>query len=137
VPVIEVPEVKRGKTVKVEKKFMPGYLLIKMQMTDESWHLVKSVPKISGFLGSKSTPKSLSELEVSEIFSQLESQKKNATTTSLYEVGETVTVVDGPFEGFSGIVEEIDDEKFRLKIAILIFGKATPIELAFNQVKKV
>ena len=136
VPVIEVPEIKRGKPTKVEKKFMPGYILIKMEMTDESWHLVKSVPKTTGFLGSKSKPKSLSEAEVQNIFRQLESEAKGANLSKLYEIGEQVIVTDGPFDTFTGTVEEIDNEKQRLRISISIFGKATPIDLSFSQVKK-
>ncbi len=136
VPVIEVPEVKRGKNVKTEKKFMPGYILINMMMTDDSWHLVKSVAKVTGFLGSKSTPKPLTEKEVQNIFSKLESETKDARISKLYEVGEAVVVTDGPFETFIGVVEEIDYDKSRLKLAISIFGKATPIELNFTQVKK-
>lgn len=136
VPVIEVPEIKRGKPTKVEKKFMPGYILIKMEMTDASWHLVKSVPKTTGFLGSKSKPKSLSEAEVQNIFRQLESEAKGANLSKLYEIGEQVIVTDGPFDTFTGTVEEIDNEKQRLRISISIFGKATPIDLSFSQVKK-
>ncbi|XVN42310.1 MAG: transcription termination/antitermination protein NusG [Candidatus Rickettsia vulgarisii] len=136
VPVIEVPEVKRGKNVKTEKKFMPSYVLIKMNMTDKSWHLVKSVPKVTGFLGSKDRPQPLSEREVQNIFSQLESEAKDARTSKLYEIGESVVVIDGPFDTFTGVVEEADYEKSRLKVSISIFGKATPIELNFTQVKK-
>ena len=136
VPVIEVPEIKRGKKVLTEKKFMPGYILIKMNMTDESWHLVKSVPKITGFLGSKTTPQALAESEVQTIFSQLEAETKSASIASLYGVGDKVQVIDGPFDSFSGIVEEVDGEAQKLKISVSIFGKATPIELSFTQVKK-
>lgn len=136
VPVVEVPEIKRGKKVLTEKKFMPGYVLIKMTMTDESWHLVKSVPKTTGFLGSKTSPQSLSEAEVKVVFSQLEAESKNASTSSLYSVGDKVQVIDGPFDSFSGVVEEVDIESQKLKIAVSIFGKATPIELSFTQVKK-
>ena len=137
IPVIEVPEIKRGKTVKTEKKFMPGYILIKMAMNDKSWHLVKNIPKISGFLGSKSTPEPLSESEVQNIFAQIESETIGATSTSLYEIGEQVMVLDGPFDSFVGIVDEIDNDKQRLRISISIFGKATPIDLGFTQVKKI
>jgi len=137
VPVIEVPEVKKGKQVITEKKFMPGYILIKMMMTDESWHLVKSVPKISGFLGGKTRPKAMSEEEVARIFKQLEVVSKTVVPTSLYSIGEKIQVIDGPFDSFSGVVEEIDVESQRLKISVSIFGKATPIDLGFNQVKKV
>ncbi|WP_341758747.1 transcription termination/antitermination protein NusG [Candidatus Tisiphia endosymbiont of Ditula angustiorana] len=136
VPVIEVPEVKRGKNVKTEKKFMPGYILIKMNMTDDSWHLVKSVTKVTGFLGSKSTPQALSEKEIQNIFSKLEAETKDARISKLYEIGEAVIVTDGPFETFTGVIEEIDYDKNRLRVSISIFGKATPIELNFTQVKK-
>lgn len=136
VPVIEVPEVKRGKTIKTEKKFMPGYILIKMEMTDESWHLVKSVPKITGFLGSRSHPQPLTEKEVQNIFSQLESEAKDVTSAKLYDIGEQVVVIDGPFDTFTGVIEDIDIEKQRLRVSISIFGKATPIDLGFAQVKK-
>jgi transcriptional antiterminator NusG len=136
VPVIEVPEIKRGKQVITEKKFMPGYILIKMKMTDESWHLVKSVPKITGFLGSKTQPNAMSEAEVQRIFRQLESESKNAGTSSLYNVGDKIQVIDGPFDSFSGVVEEVDGASEKLKISVSIFGKATPIELSFTQVKK-
>lgn len=136
VPVVEVPEIKRGKKVLAEKKFMPGYVLIKMKMTDESWHLVKSVPKITGFLGSKTTPQSLSDSEVKRIFSQLEAESKTASISSLYNVGDKVQVIDGPFDSFSGVVEEVDIEGQKLKVSVSIFGKATPIELSFTQVKR-
>lgn len=136
VPVVEVPEIKRGKQVLAEKKFMPGYVLIKMNMTDESWHLVKSVPKITGFLGSKTTPQSLSDNEVKRIFSQLEAESKTASVSSLYSIGDKVQVIDGPFDSFSGVVEEVDIEGQKLKVSVSIFGKATPIELSFTQVKK-
>jgi len=136
VPVIEVPEIKRGKKVLTEKKFMPGYILIKMKMTDESWHLVKGVPKITGFLGTKTKPNPMSDEEVGRIFKQLESENKNATASSLYNVGDKIQVIDGPFDSFSGFVEEVDIEGQKLKISVSIFGKATPIELNFSQVKK-
>ena len=136
VPILEVPEIKRGKKVLSEKKFMPGYILIRMKMTDESWHLVKSVPKITGFLGSKVTPQSLSDAEVERVFKQLEAVSKTVNVLSLYNIGDKVQVIDGPFDSFSGIVEEVDGEMQRLKVSVSIFGKATPIELSFTQVKK-
>ncbi len=136
VPVVEVPEVKRGKKVLSEKKFMPGYVLIKMRMTDDSWHLVKSVPKATGFLGGKTSPQALSESEVEAVFSQLEVESKNATNSSLYDVGDTVQVIDGPFDSFSGVVEKVNIEDQKLKISVSIFGKSTPIELGFMQVRK-
>ena len=136
VPVIEVPEIKRGKRVTSEKKFMPGYVLIKMNMTNEAWHLVKSVPKITGFLGSKTTPQPLSEKEAKAIFDQLELESKNASSASIYNVGDKVQIIDGPFDAFSGIVDEVNVETQKLKVSVLIFGKSTPIELSFTQVKK-
>jgi len=136
VPLVEVPEIKRGKKTVAEKKFMPGYIFIKMKMNDDSWHLVKSVPKITGFLGSKTTPQSLSYIEIEKIFSQIKSATETASVSSLYNVGDKVQIIDGPFDSFLGIVEEIDVEEQRLKVSVSIFGKATPIELSFTQVKK-
>lgn len=136
VPVVEVPEVKRGKKILVEKKFMPGYILIKMKMTDESWHLVKSVPKITGFLGSKTTPQPLSDAEAEAIFRKVAAESEQASASSLYNAGDKVQVIDGPFDSFSGTIESVDGEGQKMKISISIFGKATPIELSFSQVKK-
>ena len=107
VPVIEVPEIKRGKQVITEKKFMPGYILIKMKMTDESWHLVKGVPKITGFLGTKTKPNPMSDEEVGRIFKQLESGNKNATASSLYNVGDKIQVIDGPFDSFQVLLRKL------------------------------
>ncbi len=136
VPVVEVPEIKRGKEVKVEKKFMPGYILIKMEMTDEAWHLVKSTPRVTGFLGNGIKPRAVPEAEVQVIFSQLESKTQNATIVNTYVVGEKVTVIDGPFESFTGVVEDVDQEKSRLRVSVSIFGRATPIDLDFTQIRK-
>lgn len=137
VPTIEVPEIKRGKTVKTEKKIMPGYILIKMVMNDQTWHLVKNVSKITNFLGSKSKPQPLSDEEVQGIFRQLEAESKDAQAIKLYEIGQQVMVIDGPFDSFIGNVEEIDNEAQKVRISISIFGKATPIDLGFTQVKKI
>jgi transcriptional antiterminator NusG len=136
VPVIEVPEIKRGKKVLSEKKFMPGYVLLKMNMTDESWHLVKSVPKIAGFLGGKNTPSSLNQAEVDTIFKQIESETDIATKAGLYSPGDSIKINDGPFESFSGLVESVNFESQKLKVSVSIFGKETPIELDFTQVRK-
>ncbi len=136
IPVVEVPEVKRGKQVKTEKKFMPGYVLIKMDMTDEAWHLVKSTPRVTGFLGSGARPQVVSEREVQAIFSQIESSTQDIAAVKTYQVGEQVTVIDGPFESFTGVVENVEQDKSRLRVAVLIFGRATPIDLSFTQVKK-
>jgi len=136
VPTLEVSGMKRGKPVSIEKKFMPGYLLIKMKMTPEAWHLVKSVTKVSGFLGGKTTPKPLTEKEAQDIFSGLEAEEKGLKNAKLYEPGQVIIVTDGPFETFAGVVEDVDYEKARMKVSIAIFGKSTPIELSFSQVKK-
>lgn len=136
IPVVEVPEVKRGKQVKTEKKIMPGYMLIQMELTDESWHLVQSIPKVTGFLGIGPKPQPVPDAEVQEVMRQLENKAQNVTAASMYKVGDKVTVTDGPFETFSGVVEDVDTEKSKLKVSVSIFGRATPIDLSFNQVKK-
>ncbi len=137
IPIIEVPEIKRGKTLKSEKKFLPGYILIRMDMNDEIWHLITSISKIAKFLGSHSKPHPLSDKEVQNMFSQLETKTKDANLVKLYEIGQQISVVEGPFDGFTGTVEDVDNEKARLKVSVSIFGKATPIDLNFNQVKKI
>ncbi len=136
-PIIKTQRVKRGKNTTFEKKFMPGYLLIKMKMTDKAWHLVKGVPKVIGFLGAKNDPKALSDSEVKSIFEKLEAESKNANNASLYLIGDKVQVIDGPFDSFSGIVDEVNAKQQKLKVAISIFGKTTPIELNFSQIKKI
>jgi len=135
VPIIEVPEVRRGKTVTVEKKFMPGYILIKMVMNDKSRNLINNIPK-TNFLGTKSSPAILKEEEVERILSQRDSTANSANSMKLYEIGEQVVVINGPFDSFVGIVEEIDHDKQKLRVSISIFGKATPIDLNFTQIEK-
>ncbi|MDF2965865.1 MAG: transcription termination/antitermination protein NusG [Rickettsiaceae bacterium] len=137
IPAIEVPELKKGKQILTEKKFMPGYMLIKMDMTDDAWHLVKSTPKVTGFLGSGNRPFPVSEKEVANIFSQLENKAKDVGSATLFDIGEVVKVIDGPFESFSGSVEDVDYEKTRLRVSVTIFGRSTPIDLTFNQVEKI
>jgi transcriptional antiterminator NusG len=136
IPVVEMPEVKRGKQVKVEKKIMPGYMLVQMHLTDDTWHLVQNVPKVTGFLGAGSKPQPVPDSQVKEVLMQLESKAKDVTAGHVYSIGEKVVVTDGPFETFSGVIEEIDNEKAKLKVSVSIFGRATPIDLTFNQVKK-
>lgn len=136
IPAVESSEVRRGKLVKVEKKIMPGYIMIKMNMTDESWHLVKNVAKTADFLGEKSKPKPLSLVEVENIFNQIESRSEGDKVVGLYSAGQQLVIVDGPFEGFLGTVEAVDGEKSRVKVAVSIFGKETSIDLSFSQVKK-
>lgn len=136
IPVVEVPEVKRGKQVKTEKKIMPGYMLVQMDLTDESWHLVQNIPKVTGFLGTGPKPQPVPNSQVEEVMRQLESKAQHVTAANQYQVGEKITVIDGPFETFSGVIEEVDSEKSKLKVSVSIFGRATPIDLNFNQVKK-
>ncbi|HJK87019.1 MAG TPA: transcription termination/antitermination protein NusG [Candidatus Megaira endosymbiont of Nemacystus decipiens] len=136
VPVIEVPEIRKGKKVVAEKKMMSGYILIKMNMTDKAWHLVKSVPGAVGFLGSKNKPQPLNNQEAETMFEQLQMHAKSASEASVYNAGDKVRVIDGPFDTFSGVIEEVDMLNQTVKVSFLIFGKATPIELNFNQIKK-
>lgn len=137
VPVVEVPDVKRGKQVTTEKKFLPGYILIKMCLTDQAWQLVKSIPKVSGFLGTSQKPLPVSEREVKKIIDQLKDTNIVSKSNKVFDIGETVKVLDGPFESFVGTVEDVDIEKMRLRVSVSIFGKATPIDLNFNQVERI
>ncbi|MFK8040161.1 MAG: transcription termination/antitermination protein NusG [Rickettsiaceae bacterium] len=136
VPIMEVNSVKRGKPTKIEKKFMPGYVFIKMHLDDDSWHLIKTIPKVSGFLGSRK-PKPLTDAEVNEAFARFESESNDAESSNLYSIAEEVVISDGPFVGFSGLIEEVDEENSRAKVSVLIFGKSTFMDLNFNQIKKV
>ena len=136
VPVEEVVQIKKGKKVTSEHKFFPGYVLAKMLMTDASYHLVKNTPKVSGFLGAGGKPSPISQKEVDQILHQVEEGVDRKTPAILYEVGEEVRVIDGPFNSFVGIVEGVDVEKMRLKVSVSIFGRATPVELEYNQVEK-
>lgn len=136
VPIEEVVEIKKGKKVTREHKFFPGYVLAKMLMTDASYHLIKNTPKVSGFLGTSGKPSPISEKEVEQILHQLEEGVDRKMPAIIYEVGEEVRVTDGPFNSFVGIVEGVDVEKMRLKVSVSIFGRATPVELEYNQVEK-
>ena len=136
VPTQEIVEVKRGSRVNTERKFFPGYILINMDMTDDTWHLVKETPKVSGFLGSSGKPAPISEAEAQAILSQVQEGVDKPKRSVIYQVGETVKVADGPFASFNGIVEDIDEEKERLKIAVSIFGRSTLVELGYGQVEK-
>ena len=136
VPTEEVIEVRRGKKVTTERRFMPGYVLVRMEMTDQGYHLINSINRVTGFLGTMGKPMPMRDSEVEQILGRVEEGAEQPRSLIVYETGETVNVTDGPFEGFSGMVEEVDDENQRLKVTVSIFGRATPVELEFTQVAK-
>ena len=136
VPTHKVTEVKKGKRTKKEKKFFPGYVLVKMVMNDDTWHLVRDIPKVSNFLGTKDKPIAISEREVSKLLQDITEGVDNPKPKFEYEVGEQIKVSDGPFASFSGIIEEVDSSRQKLKVSVSIFGRPTPLELDYSQVVK-
>ena len=136
VPTEEVVEMRRGRKINSERKFFPGYVLLKANLTDEAYHLVKDTPKVTGFLGQQNKPAPVSQAEVDVILNQVQEGVDRPKPTIMFEIGEQVRVMDGPFQSFSGTVEEVDEERARLKVEVSIFGRATPVELEYSQVEK-
>jgi len=136
VPTHQVTEVKKGKRTKREKKYFPGYVLVKVNLTKQIYHLIKNLQKVSGFLGSEDKPTPITDNEIKRILGQVSESAINQKSGISFEIGEKVKVCDGPFASFNGLVEEIDEEKSRLKVSVSIFGRPTPVDLEFNQVEK-
>ncbi|MEM6780850.1 MAG: transcription termination/antitermination protein NusG [Pseudomonadota bacterium] len=136
VPTEEVVEVQRGKRVNAERKFFPGYVLAKLDMDDNIWHLVKDTPKVTGFLGANNKPAPITQKEAEALMKQIQEGVDRPRPSVTFDIGEEIKVADGPFASFNGMVEEIDEEKGRLKVTVSIFGRATPVELEYAQVEK-
>ena len=136
VPTEEIVEMRRGSRVNAERKFFPGYVLARMEMTDETWHLVKNTAKVTGFLGASGRPVPISDAEAARIHNQVQEGVDRPRPSISFEIGEQVRVADGPFTSFSGLVEDIDEDRARLKVSVSIFGRSTPVELEYGQVEK-
>jgi transcriptional antiterminator NusG len=137
VPTEEVVEMRRGQKVASERRFFPGYVLVNMEMTDQTWHLVRNTPKVTGFLGGGGRPVPISDAEAQRVIRQVAEGVENPKPSITFEIGEMVRVSDGPFTSFNGTVQDVDEDRARLKVAVSIFGRATPVELEYTQVEKV
>lgn len=137
IPTEEVVEIKKGERVKTDRRFFPGYILVQMDLTDDTWHLVRSTPKVSGFLGAHGKPLPMTTAEVERVVKRVEDSAKNSNKAVVYEIGDSVTVCDGPFAELHGVVEEVDLEKERVKVSVSIFGRPTNVDLSFSQIEKI
>ena len=137
VPTEDVVEIRRGRKINSERKFFPGYVLVKMDLTDEAYHLIKNTPKVTGFLGSGAKPMPVSEREVARIIGAIEEGVERPKPTIRFDIGEKVKVTDGPFASFEGAVESVDEDRARLRVSVSIFGRATPVDLEYGQVEKI